>query len=87
MVNPQRILTESEVLASEFGGGSAGTKNDLESLTMVRNIGMMCNKIDMLSSRDINTTKHIMYGLSKREMHMHIVLVVQLKQLFMVINF
>ena len=67
MVNPpQRILTESEVLASEFGGGSAGTKNDLESLTMVRNIGMMCNKIDM-PSRDINTTSHIMYG-PKREM-------------------
>ena len=43
---PQRDKIDSaEVLASEFGGGSMGTNNDLESLTMTRNVSMMCSKL------------------------------------------
>ena len=40
--------------------------NDLESLTTVRNIGMMCNQVTF-PNRDINTKPHIMYG-PRREM-------------------
>ena len=59
---PQRDKIDSaEVLASEFGGGSMGTNNDLESLTMSRNVSMMCSKVTM-PSRDINTQTHLMYG-------------------------
>ena len=38
-----------------------GTNNDLESLTMTRNVSMMCSKVTM-PSRDINTQTHLMYG-------------------------
>ena len=59
---PQRDEIDSgEVLASEFGGGSMGTNNDLESLTMSKNVSMMCSKVTM-PSRDINTQTHLMYG-------------------------
>ena len=40
--------------------------NDLESLTTVKNIGMMCNQVTF-PNRDINTKPHIMYG-PRREM-------------------
>jgi len=40
--------------------------NDLESLTTLENVDMMCNKVT-LPNRDINTQPHIMYG-PKREM-------------------
>ena len=64
---PKRIkpLTQSELLASEHGGGSAGTLNDLDSFEMSRNVGMMCNKITM-PSRDINTAPHNMYGPARK---------------------
>ena len=59
---PQRDKIDSaEVLASEFGGGSMGTNNDLESLNMTRTMSMMCSKVTM-PSRDINTQTHLMYG-------------------------
>ncbi len=58
---PKRILSDAELLASEFGGGAAGTMNDLESLNMMRNVGMMCNKVTM-PNRDVNTAPHLMYG-------------------------
>ena len=38
--------------------------NDLESLTMIENIDMMCNSV-VLPSRDINTANHLMYGPSR----------------------
>ena len=63
---PKRILSEAELLASEFGGGNAGTMNDLESLNMMRNVGMMCNKVTM-PNRDVNTAPHLIYG-PRREM-------------------
>ena len=44
---------EARIMASEFGGGSMGTRNDLESLTMARTMSMMCNKVTM-PNRDIN---------------------------------
>ena len=40
--------------------------NDLESLTTLENVDMMCNKVSM-PSRDVQTKPHIMYG-PKREM-------------------
>ena len=58
---PKRILSDAELLASEFGGSNLGTMNDLESLNMMRNVGMMCNKVT-IPNRDINTTPHLMYG-------------------------
>ena len=36
-------------------------KNDMTSLEMTRNVGMMCNKVTM-PSRDINTKASMMYG-------------------------
>ena len=58
---PQRVLTEAELIASEFGGSSLGTNNDLESLTMAKTMSMMCNKVTM-PNRDVNTKEHLMYG-------------------------
>ena len=68
IINPpaRQDLTQEELLASEFGGGSIGGPNDLESINMTRNVAMMCNKVTM-PSRDINTAPHLMYG-PKREM-------------------
>ena len=68
IINPpaRAKLSNAELLASEFGGGSAGTNNDLESLVTRENIQMMCNKITM-PSRDINTVAARTYG-PKREM-------------------
>ena len=58
---PQRVLTEAELIASEFGGSNLGTNNDLESLTMAKTMSMMCNKVTM-PNRDVNTKEHLMYG-------------------------
>ena len=68
IINPpaRSKLSNAELLASEFGGGSAGTNNDLESLNTANNMGLMCNKVTM-PSRDVNTVSHITYG-PKREM-------------------
>ena len=68
IINPpaRSKLSNAELLASEFGGGSAGTNNDLESLNTANNIGLLCNKVTM-PSRDVNTQSHITYG-PKREM-------------------
>ena len=68
IINPpaRSKLSNAELLASEFGGGSAGTNNDLESLNTANNVGLMCNKVTM-PSRDVNTQSHITYG-PKREM-------------------
>ena len=55
---PQRVLTEAELIASEFGGSSLGTNNDLESLTMAKTMSMMCNKVTM-PNRDVNTKEHL----------------------------
>ena len=68
IINPpaRSKLSNAELLASEFGGGSAGTNNDLESLNTANNMGLMCNKVTM-PSRDVNTQSHITYG-PKREM-------------------
>ena len=41
-------------------------RNELESQTMIQNVGMMCNKVTM-PSRDINTKAHITHG-PRREM-------------------
>jgi len=38
--------------------------NDIESLTMIENVDMMCNSV-VLPSRDINTANHLMYGPSR----------------------
>ena len=68
IINPpaRAKLSNAELLASEFGEGSAGTNNDLESLVTRENIQMMCNKITM-PSRDVNTQPVRTYG-PKREM-------------------
>ena len=68
IINPpaRSKLSNAELLASEFGGGSAGTNNDLESLNTANNMGLLCNKVTM-PSRDVNTQSHITYG-PKREM-------------------
>lgn len=68
IINPpaRKDLSQEELLASEHGGGSAGGPNDLESITMNRNVAMMCSKVTM-PSRDINTAAATTYG-PKREM-------------------
>ena len=68
IINPpaRKDLSQEELLASEHGGGSAGGPNDLESITMNRNVAMMCSKVTM-PSRDINTATAMTYG-PKREM-------------------
>ena len=50
-------------LVGDFDGGG---NNDLQSLTTLENVDMMCNKVT-LPNRDVNTQPHIMYG-PKREM-------------------
>ena len=68
IINPpaRKDLTQEELLASEFGGGSIGGPNDLESINMNRNVAMMCNKVTM-PARDINTATAMTYG-PRREM-------------------
>ena len=51
--------------APEHIRGTA-SRNELESQTMIQNVGMMCNKVTM-PSRDINTKAHITHG-PRREM-------------------
>ena len=46
--------------------GPSANRNDLESQSIMQNVGMMCNKVTM-PSRDINTKAHITHG-PKREM-------------------
>ena len=63
---PQKIYTEQEVMASEFGGGvGSGGSNDLESANTKRNVGMMCNSVTM-PSRDVNTAASQQYGPQRR---------------------
>jgi|TARA_B110000211_G_scaffold147622_1_gene168196 hypothetical protein len=63
---PQKIYTEQEVMASEFGGGAgSGGSNDLESASTKRNVGMMCNSVTM-PSRDVNTAPSQQYGPQRR---------------------
>jgi hypothetical protein len=63
---PQKIYTEQEVMASEFGGGAgSGGSNDLESANTKRNVGMMCNSVTM-PSRDVNTAASQQYGPQRR---------------------
>ena len=50
-------------LVGDFDGGG---NNDLQNLTTLENVDMMCNKVT-LPNRDVNTQPHIMYG-PKREM-------------------
>lgn len=68
IINPpaRKDLTQEELLASEFGGGSIGGPNDLESINMTRNVAMMCSKVTM-PARDINTATAMTYG-PRREM-------------------
>ena len=51
--------------APEHIRGTA-SRNELESQSMLQNVGMMCNKVTM-PSRDINTKSHITHG-PRREM-------------------
>ena len=55
---PQKLLT-NEYDDNYFTGTS--DNNDMESATMKRNVGMMCNKVT-LPNRDVNTTDHRVYG-------------------------
>ena len=55
---PQKLLT-NEYDDNYFTGIS--NNNDMESATMKRNVGMMCNKVT-LPNRDVNTTDHRVYG-------------------------
>jgi hypothetical protein len=55
---PQKLLT-NEYDDNYFTGTS--NNNDMESATMKRNVGMMCNKVT-LPNRDVNTTDHRVYG-------------------------
>ena len=55
---PQKLLT-NEYDDNYFTGTSGN--NDMESATMKRNVGMMCNKVT-LPNRDVNTTDHRVYG-------------------------
>ena len=41
--------------------GPSANRNDLESQSIMQNVGMMCNKVTM-PSRDINTKAHITHG-------------------------
>ena len=55
---PQKLLT-NEYDDNYFTGTS--NNNDMESATMKRNVGMMCNKVT-LPNRDVNTADHRVYG-------------------------
>lgn len=55
---PQKLLT-NEYDDNYFTGTS--DNNDMESATMKRNVGMMCNKVT-LPNRDVNTVDHRLYG-------------------------
>jgi len=59
--------------------------NDLESLTTLENVDMMCNKVSM-PSRDVQTKPHIMYG-PKREMPYAYGYSGEIELSFMVISF
>jgi len=54
---PQRAFTNTYF--GDFGGPPP--QNDLESITTLENIDMMCNKVT-IPNRDINTVDHRMYG-------------------------
>jgi len=55
---PQKLLT-NEYDDNYYTG--TPDNNDMESATMKRNVGMMCNKVT-LPNRDVNTTDHRVYG-------------------------
>jgi len=55
---PARVVTAADEFDMTPGN------NDIESLTMIENVDMMCNSV-VLPSRDINTANHLMYGPSR----------------------
>ena len=55
---PARVVTAADEFDMTPGN------NDVESLTMIENVDMMCNSV-VLPSRDINTANHLMYGPSR----------------------
>ena len=55
---PARVITAADEFDMTPGN------NDIESLTMIENVDMMCNSV-VLPSRDINTANHLMYGPSR----------------------
>jgi len=59
-----RINPPARILGPEAEFDMTPGNNDLESLTMIENIDMMCNSV-VLPSRDINTANHLMYGPSR----------------------
>ena len=54
---PQRIITNPYEGDYDMTPGN----NDMESMTIKRNVGMMCNKVT-LPNRDVNTVDHRVYG-------------------------
>jgi hypothetical protein len=54
---PQKLLTNPYEADFDMTPGN----NDMESATMKRNVGMMCNKVT-LPNRDVNTVDHRVYG-------------------------
>jgi len=54
---PQRIITNPYEGDFDMTPGN----NDMESMTIKRNVGMMCNKVT-LPNRDVNTVDHRVYG-------------------------
>lgn len=72
VARPSRFLAVFHMpKRSQLGAGWAdefdmsSPRNDLESITMERNVGMMCNKIT-LPSRDVNTAENRTYGPARR---------------------
>jgi len=57
---PQRVITNPY----EADFDMTPPNNDLESMTLKRNVGMMCNKVT-LPSRDVNTKTAMTYGPSR----------------------
>ena len=54
---PQKIITNPYEGDFDMTPGN----NDMESMTIKRNVGMMCNKVT-LPNRDVNTVDHRVYG-------------------------
>ena len=72
IARPTRFLVRFSLPGTQFTStrpdmiGPSASRNDLESQSMLQNVGMMCNKVTM-PSRDINTKSHITHG-PRREM-------------------